>query len=163
MDCKSTSGYIFKLCGGPISWKSRKQSVTATSSTESEYIALSLASKEGIWLRRFLLEVDYSAADVQTLTIFGDNQPAIALTLNYDHHFRTKHIDVPYHFVREQIEKGIIKVRYISTKEMPADGLTKPLTGTTFTRFVDMLGLQYPPDSIYTPGVLNPRTGGCVV
>lgn len=147
-DCRSTSGYVFKLCGGPISWRSRKQSVTMTSSTESEYIALSLASKEGVWIRRFLIDIQYDVAEVQTLVIYGDNVPAISLTVNTEHHFCTKHINVPFHFVHEQIQKGVISIQYISTMEMPADGLTKPLTGLKFLRFVSLLGLQSSPEEI---------------
>lgn len=129
-----------------MSWKSRKQSVTATSSTELKYIALSLASKEGIWLCRFLLEIDYTVVDVQRLTIFGDNQPAIALTVNYDHHFKMKHIAMLFHFVREKFQKGIISMKHISTKEMPADGFTKPLIGIVFASFITFLGLKSTPD-----------------
>lgn len=148
VDCKSTSGYVFKICGGPISWKSRKQSITAASSTAAEYVALSLATKEGVWLRRLNLELGSDAADVQTITIYGDNMPAISLTVNLEHHFRTKHIDVPFHYIHEQIQNGTVNVKYISTKIMPADGLTKPLTGMNFRRFVDLLGLVSAPGSI---------------
>lgn len=101
-ECKSTSGYLFKLADGPISWKSIKQPLTATSSTESEYIAYSIATKKADWLRQLLTELHYDLPDAHTVLIYGDNKPAISLTLNPAHHFRTKHIDVPFHYVREQ-------------------------------------------------------------
>lgn len=140
-DCKSTSGYVFKLANGPISWKSRKQPLTATSSTESEYIAYSIATKEALWLRRLLIELKYDSPETHTVLIYGDNKPAISLTTNPTHHFRTKHIDVPFHFVREQVELATVIIKYLSTTQMPADGLTKPLVGINFQKFVDLLGL----------------------
>lgn len=84
-----------------------------------------------------------TTTNVQRLTIFGDNQPTIALMVNFDHHFCMKHIDILYHFVHEQIQKGIIAIEYISTKEMHVNGLTKPLTHLTFNRFFNLLGLEY--------------------
>lgn len=106
------------------------------SSTKSEYIALSLASKEGIWLCQFFMEVGYKEVDVQWLTIYSDTKPAISLTVNLDHHFYMKHINIPFHFVREQIQKGIISIEYVLTKKIPTDGLTKPLTNINFSCFV---------------------------
>lgn len=79
-DCKSTYRYLFKVTNGPVSWKSRKQRVIATSSTESEYIAYSLATKEAMWLKRLLKELEYDTPDVHKVLIYGDNKPAISLT-----------------------------------------------------------------------------------
>jgi hypothetical protein len=162
-DMKSTSGYLFKLAGGPVSWKSRKQSVTATYSTEAEYIAYSIATKEAVWLRRVLLDLEYEFPDVQKVLLFGDNKPALSLTTNPAHHSRTKHILVPFHYVREQVEQGIIHVEYLPTHLMPADGLTKPLTGIAFQRFVKMLGLLSTPlsgDAEQSGGVLDGTSTG---
>jgi len=140
---KSTSGYIFLLYGGAVSWKSTRQSVVATSSTEAEYIACSDAAKEALWIRRLSAELkgtlipvlpdryqhetdaqDYLralrvvkpvaspvASPIATPTttapyghpqiILADNQSAIKLSKNPQHHNRTKHIDVRYHFIRK--------------------------------------------------------------
>ena len=70
---RSTSGYVFTLCGGAISWKSRKQDVVATSSTEAEYVALTEAAKESVWLRRLLIELESRVSPDTTLNITGDH------------------------------------------------------------------------------------------
>lgn len=140
-DHKSTSGYVFRLFGDVISWKSRKQSITATSSTEVECIGYALACKEAVWLRRLLMELKYHGDDVQQVLLYVDNQPALALTLNPLHHARTKHFEVQWHYVHEQVQVEIVLLQYLPIAEMVADGLTKPLSGLKFQRFVQFLGL----------------------
>jgi hypothetical protein len=147
VDCKSTTGFIFKMAGGPISWRSRKQSITATSSTEAEYVAVSTSAKEAIWLRKVLTDLHYYQPEVQRVLIYGDNLPAKKLTESTLHHSRTKHIAVPYHYVKEQVELGNVELNYIPTTRMPADGLTKPLTGLEFDNYVKLLGLNPAPIS----------------
>lgn len=134
-DRKSASDYLFKFARGVISWKSRKQPILTTSSTESEYVAYSLACKETIWLRGLFLEVYPDSANVQTVLLYGDNQPAIALTLNLAHH-GTKYIQVQWHFIREQVKHGTMILKYIPTASMRADGLTKPLIGLQFQQII---------------------------
>lgn len=128
IDRKSVTGFLFKL-NGPIVWNSKKQISVSVSTTESEYVALSEATKDIIWIQRFLetLKIKSSPA-----LIWGDNQAAIKLVKNPEFHKRTKHIDVKYHFIREAYKKNIIEVQYIDTKEQEADILTKPLTRTKF-------------------------------
>jgi hypothetical protein len=140
--------------------------VVATSSSESEYIAYSLVPKEAVWLRRLLLELDYNGEDVYKVTILGDNQPAIALTLNPIHNFCSEHIDVRFHYAREQAKSGIVLLKYIPTLDMVADGLTKPLLRVNFRRFFEMLGLSATPEVILKELQSNadiPRARGCVV
>ena len=126
---RSTSGYLFTLYRGAISWKSARQKVVATSSTEAEYIACSEAAKEGLWLRRIMMEIgreisqssmEYSheasmleetqnlyptpqeyLENPTTQLILADNQGAIKLSKNPQYHSRTKHIDIRYHFIRD--------------------------------------------------------------
>ncbi|KAF2885473.1 hypothetical protein ILUMI_20701 [Ignelater luminosus] len=102
---KSTSGYIFVMANGPVTWKSQKQTVVAQSTTEAEYIALALGVREALWLRSFLQELSIEAT---TINIKVDNQSAIKLTQAQQLHSRTKHIDVKLHFVRDECEKGSI-------------------------------------------------------
>ena len=90
---KSTSGYVFRICGGTISWRSKRQEIVALSSTEAEYIALSFAAQELMWLRSFLKDLGY---EQQSNLLYEDNQGAIALSKNPENHSRTKHIDVRY-------------------------------------------------------------------
>src|SRR5436309_1357960 len=96
---KSTSGYVFLLGSGAISWSSKRQPTVALSSCEAEYMASTQATKEAIWLGRFLAELGYEGSDIDSVTIMGDNQGAIALASNPEYYARTKHIDIQWHFV----------------------------------------------------------------
>ena len=115
------------LGGGPVCWQSRKQKSVSTSTTEAEYVALSEASKQAIWVSRLLKELHapelISDNGILTLT---NNQGALAIAKG-DNSSKTKHIDVAYHFVRECIFDGKIDVSYIPSNLMLADILTKPL------------------------------------
>jgi hypothetical protein len=127
-DRRSISGYAFKLCsGGPlISWKSKKQQLIALSTCEAEYVALAFATQEGKFLRRLL--ADLLGQDCKSVNMFVDNQSAIALAKNPVHHQRSKHIDIKYHFVRFEVQEGVIELMYIPTAENVADVFTKPVT-----------------------------------
>src|SRR3954469_16406153 len=102
-DRRSTSGYLFFLNDGLISWQSRKQNSVATSSTQAEYHSLSTAAKESIWIRQFLTEIGHQQS--KPTTILQDNQSTIALAHNPINHSRTKHIDVIHHHIRELINQ----------------------------------------------------------
>jgi hypothetical protein len=97
-DRKSRSGSILLLNNGPVIWLSRKQPCTATSTTESEYVAASLTSKEAVWARRLLADIGFNQ-QVPT-PLYSDNQSAIRLVQNPEFHKRTKHIDVVFHLIR---------------------------------------------------------------
>jgi len=129
---KSTTGYVYLLGSAAVSWSSKRQPTVALSSCEAEYMAATQAAKEAIWLRRFLTELGYTRPDIDSVTINCDNQGAITLTKNPEFHARTKHIDIQWHYVREQVEKGAVTLRFIGTAEMVADGLTKPLGRVKF-------------------------------
>src|SRR5271163_3702934 len=133
-------GYIFYLSGGAISWSSKRQATVALSSTEAEYMALSQATREAIWLRTLLAELNYTQEHATTL--FEDNQSAIALTKNPIHHARSKHIDIQHHFIREKIKSNKIEVSYMPTDDMIADALTKLLACTKFIKFANAMGLH---------------------
>ena len=126
---KSMSGFCFKLANNSsmISWTSRKQSTVATSTTESEYIALSEAACEAIWLQKLLSDLNIPGVQFETAKMFCDNTSALALTGNPCHHRRTKHIEAKYHHIRDHIEKQTLDVEYVPTKENCADGFTKSL------------------------------------
>ena len=124
-DRKSNSGFIFTLNGGAISWSCRKQTCVSLFSTEAEYIALSEASQEGIWIKRMLK--DLGEEQNGPIKMLEDNQSCIKLATNDKFSNRTKHIDTKYHFVKDLIEEEIIKLEYCPTESMVADMLTKPL------------------------------------
>ena len=138
-DRRSVSGYTFILNSGAVSWSSKKQTSIALSSTEAEYISSSEATKEAIWIRRFLLDIGHP----QTLatTILIDNQAAIAIARNPTFHARTKHIEIRYHFIREKLESGEIDVEYVPTDDQIADILTKGLARQKHEYFSTEIGL----------------------
>ncbi|KAK8918322.1 hypothetical protein KSP39_PZI021772 [Platanthera zijinensis] len=102
---RSTSGYIFLLGGGPISWKATLQDIVVLSTTEAEYIATVEAAKEAIWLRYLIKELRVSQESVK---LHCDSQSAICLANNPVYHARTKHIDVCYHKLSEFVGGGEI-------------------------------------------------------
>ena len=110
------------------------------SSTEAEYTALSGASQEAIWMRRLLADIGCEQRGPST--IFEDNQGAIELAKNPKFHNRTKHIDVSFHFIRQQVNLKAIAVKYCPTENMLADVMTKGLPSITFQRFRDNLGVK---------------------
>jgi hypothetical protein len=127
---RSTTGFVFTLCGGAVSWQSRQQRTVALSSTEAEYIALSDAVREAQFLRQLLLELGYPQAG--PTPIYQDNQACIAMAKNDSFSKRTKHIDVRHQFVQDAVKEGLVRIEYMHTSQMPADCLTKPLGRNKF-------------------------------
>ncbi|CAM8981508.1 unnamed protein product [Rhodiola kirilowii] len=120
---KSTTTYYFTLGKNCISWKSGLQSIVTLSTTESEYMAICDAFKEGIWLQGLVREAELTNSVV---TIFSDSQSAIYVCKNHVFHDRTKHIDVRYHFIRDKVCEGAVKLLKIETEYHPSDMGTKP-------------------------------------
>jgi hypothetical protein len=141
-DRKSTSGYVFMMNGGAISWKAKRQPIIALSSMEAEYIALTTAEKEGMWLKQ--LQADITETKT-TMTILEDNQSTIKTAQNHIHNDRSKHIDVRYHWIREKIEKEDIALQYCPTDIMAADMMTKAVGRILLQRHMDTIGLQTMP------------------
>ena len=137
---RSTSGYVFKIGDAAVSWSSRKQVTVARSTTEAEYVALSAAAQEAIWLRRLLVDIGFSGSGPTLL--YEDNNGAIDLSKNPKHHNRTKHIDISYHFTRERVLSNELSVEYCHTGDMLADTMTKGLARVQFEKFRDMLGVR---------------------
>ena len=129
-DRHSTTGDLFLMAKGPISWTSKKQPVIALSTSEAEYVAVSAAAQEAVWLRRFL--ADLKALPEDPTIIMKNNQGAIALAKNPIAHARTKHIDIKYHYIREAIQEGLITLCYCPTNEMITDLFTKGLPRERF-------------------------------
>jgi hypothetical protein len=137
---RSTSGYCFLLGNCVVSWTSRKQKSVALSSTESEYMAISKASADAIWLR-WLLHSLHCPQSTPTI-IYSDNQSAIKLTENPLFHDQSKHIEIQVHFVREQVVAGEVQMLYCPTSDMAADILTKSLPKSKHYHCVHLLGLD---------------------
>jgi hypothetical protein len=135
----STTGYCFHLCGGLLSWASRKQKTVATSSTEAEYIAACSATKEAVYLRQFMSELGWTFPNATT--VFADNTSSISMANNTYTTKRSRHIDFQYHYTREKVADGTVTFSFVPTAEMTADGLTKALPHEPHAAFVKALGL----------------------
>ena len=136
---RSTSGYVFMLNGGLISWVSKLQKIVALSTTEAEYIACTEACKELVWLQGFLRELGFDSQGI----LYSDSQSAIHLGKNAAFHSRTKHIDVRYHFIRSLIESKDVILEKISTKDNIADMLTKVVTPSKHWFCVEAMSLVF--------------------
>ncbi|KAL6054460.1 Cysteine-rich receptor-like protein kinase 25-like protein [Balamuthia mandrillaris] len=141
---KSTSGYGFTLCGGPISWSSKKQSDIALSTSDAEYVAACHATKEAVWLRQLLK--DLKLPQQGPTELFEDNQTAIKIAENPIIHDRSKHIDVKYHYVRQKVKRKEVKLIYVPSGENIADAMTKSLAGPLLRKHMASFGLSQPPD-----------------
>ncbi len=97
-DRRSTTGFVFMMGGGAISWSSKRQPTIALSTMEAEYMANTQATKETIWITKLMMDLGYME-EKKVMVIRCENQGAISLTENPTHHARTKHIDVQHHFV----------------------------------------------------------------
>ena len=130
------------LDGTPITWTSWKQSVTAQSSTEAEYMAGSEAAKQVIWTRHFLYAISKGSIYREApATIYEDNQGAIKIADNPINHLKIKHIAVQYHAIRDHIGNGEIHLEHLATDWMIADGLTKATNHVSQGWLVEDLGL----------------------
>ena len=105
---QSTSRYVCKVANSTVIWCSKKQATVAKSTTEAEYVALSQATQEAIYLRKLLADLGCKADSPTVLK--EDNQGAIQLSRNPRFHNRTKHIDVAFHFIHERIASNEVKV-----------------------------------------------------
>lgn len=125
------------MAGGSISWLSKKQPMVAS---EAEYVALSIATQEAVWLRR--LFAGLKVGPQEPTPLMEDNQGTIAMARNPVSHARTKHIDIRYHYLREAVKEGTINLSYCPTEDMIADLLTKPLSRGRFETLRDAMGLK---------------------
>jgi hypothetical protein len=140
-DRKSTGGYLFMMNGGAISWKSSKQKIVTLSSCEAEYVALSDAAKEAIWLRSLAKNIKKNLKD-QPIIIYEDNQSTMKLAKNLIQSDKSKHIDVRHHFIREKVNEKRIELMYIPTTDQVADIFTKSLGRILHEKFTRALGLM---------------------
>uniref|UniRef100_A0A2N9IF95 Reverse transcriptase Ty1/copia-type domain-containing protein n=1 Tax=Fagus sylvatica TaxID=28930 RepID=A0A2N9IF95_FAGSY len=122
-DRRSTTGYCFLLGSSLISWRSKKQSVVARSSTEAEYRALADATSELLWLRWLL--ADMGAPQTTSTPIHCDNRSAIHIAHNDVFHERTKHIEIDCHFIRHHLQQSALHLLSVSSEDQLADVFTK--------------------------------------
>ena len=159
---RSTSGYLIQSCGGSVIWKTKTQPTVALSTTEAEYYSASFCCQEICWVTECLKEIGFKFGEtvmsghsrnidvIQThplelihypTILHEDNQACIAIAKNPERHARTKHIEVKYHFIRDLVENGSVKLTYCNTVNQTADMFTKPLAFPDFNRHRISLGL----------------------
>lgn len=139
-DRKSNSGWIMQLNGGTIGWSCRKQAIVALSSAEAEYIALTEAAKEIMWIKSVIKQ--FMKENNTTQRIFTDSQSAMSMISNQGFSNRTKHIDIRYHFIKDLVEKKIIELKYVPTNINLADMMTKPLGTNKIRQLRELAGLD---------------------
>ena len=136
---RSTTGYVFIMHGGAVSWRSRLQPTVAVSTMEAEYMAAAQAVREGLWLRKLQQDLGEPAGAIR---IRCDNQGTLKLLKNPVSSQRAKHIDVTHHFVRERVERGEAEFAYCPSTMMLADCLTKALPAQQFVACCSGVGLE---------------------
>jgi hypothetical protein len=139
VDRKSTFGCFFSLGFSMISWCSRKKNFVALTIAKAEYIALSVAIYEGMWLHKIL--TDLFDHEMDPTTIHCDNQSCVKLSENHVFHDRSKHIEIKYHYIRDMVQRKTVHVQYLPTHEKIENIFTKPLAKTKFEYFHERLGL----------------------
>jgi transposase InsO family protein len=136
---KSTGGYVVKIGSGAVSWSSKLQSLVALSTTEAEHISAVEAGKEILWMRQFMGELGYDVSGPSLLRM--DNQSAIAVSKNPEHHGKMKHLSLRLFWIRDAVQEGLIGPVFVSTQNMAADIFTKALDRFKVLKCIDMLGL----------------------
>ncbi|KAI3758559.1 hypothetical protein L6452_06126 [Arctium lappa] len=138
LDMKSTSGYIHFLGDKLVTWALKKQLCVSTSTAEAEYVAAASCYSQVLWMRTQLRDFGYH---YNSIPIYCDSKSAIAISANPVQHTKTKHIDVRYHFIKDNVEKGTIELYFVKTEYQLADLFTKPLDEKRFTFLVSRLGM----------------------
>ena len=138
-DRMSTSGSVFSLGSGAVTWSSKKQETVALSSSEAEYVAAGAAAKQAIWLRKMLK--DLCCNQEEATIVWCDNQSAIAITKNPSFHARTKHIEVQHHYIRKLVLEGKVVLKFCGTNEQDADIFTKALNQAKHMFFMEKIGM----------------------
>lgn len=143
-DRNSTSGYVFLLSGGAISWASKKQHVVTLSTTGAGFVEASSCACQCVWMRRVLEKIGLSQS--KCTVIMCDNSLTIKLSKNPAMHDRSKHIDVRFHFLRDLTKKEVVKLVHSSTSNQVVDIMTKPLKFDVFQKLRDQLGVREVPN-----------------
>ena len=138
---KSTSGYIFILAGGAVSWRSVKQTLTATSTMEAEFVSCFEATSHGVWIKSFISGLRIMDSISRPLSIYCDNSAAVFMAKNNKSGSRSKHIDIKYLVIRERVKEKKVVIHHISTELMIADPLTKGMPPLKFKDHVVNMGL----------------------
>ena len=138
---KSTSGYIFKLAYGAVSWRSAKQTLTVTSTTEAKFKSCFEASSHGVWLKSFIYGLRIVDSISRPSKLYCDNSVAVFMAKNNKSGSRRKHIDIKYLAIREHVKEEKVVIEHISTESMIANPLTEGMPPKYFKDHVVQMGL----------------------
>jgi hypothetical protein len=141
-DRKSTTGYVFTLAGGAISWRSSKQAIVASSTMYAEFIACYEATGQALWLKKFIPDLKVVDCISRPLKMYCDNEPAVFYAHNNKSSNATKSIEIRYYVVKDKIQDHTISLEHIRTKDMLADPLTKGLPPNVFKEHLAGMGLR---------------------
>ncbi|KAM1936807.1 hypothetical protein ACFX15_014034 [Malus domestica] len=139
----SNSGYVFTLNGGAVSWKSKKQSVIADSTTEAEYVAAAEAGKEAFWMKKFITELGVVPTITSPVTLYCDNSGAIAQAKESRAHQKNKHFDRRFNIIRRYAAEGKVNILKVASADNVADPLTKPMSQIQLDRHKENMGIRY--------------------
>jgi hypothetical protein len=135
----STGAHVVFIAGGPVLWKTKKQTFVAASTTEAEFTNLSPAGQSAQWVARILAE--YGAPQPAPILLYTDSNNARLIVMNPLNTARTRCVDIRYKWIIDRVQKKELVIEHISGTEMAADGLTKPLLREKHQQFVRMLGM----------------------
>ena len=138
---KSMSGYIFKLADGAVSWRSAKQTLTATSTMKVEFVSCFEASSHGVWLKSFIFGLRIVDSISRPLKLYCDNSAAVFMAKNNKSEIRSKHIYIKYLAIRERVKELKVVIEHISTELRIVDPLTKGMSPKYFKDHVIQMGL----------------------
>ncbi|KAL0416707.1 UNVERIFIED_CONTAM: Secreted RxLR effector protein [Sesamum latifolium] len=141
-DAKSQSGFIFKLNGDLVAWKSSKKATTMDFTTKAEYIAASEAAKKAIWMKNYIQELGVVPSIVKPVVIFCDNNGAIAQANEPRSHHHSKHILRRYHLLRKMMSRGDVRMDRVSSAKNTANTLTKQMSQIAHIQHLDKMGLM---------------------
>jgi hypothetical protein len=150
-DRKSTSGYVYMLAGGAISWKSHKQGVTVASTMQAEFVSCYDAMGQAVWLKNFIPGFKIVDSISRPIT-HCDNQAAVFFCANDKLTGASEHIDLKYRIVKDRNRDRTLNIEHISTKLNIADPLTKGLSPTLYERHVLNMGLANSFDKVLVQG-----------
>ncbi|GJU81504.1 putative retrotransposon protein [Tanacetum coccineum] len=146
-DLKSQTGYVSVLNGGAVDWKSTKQSIFATSSTDAKYIAVFDVSKEAVWIRKFISGLDIVSTIKEPITMYCDNTRAIAIAKDHGVTKGASHFHAKVHYLQETIEMKDVKIEKVDTDDNLVDPFTKALAYPKHSKLTKNIGL-IPPSSL---------------
>ncbi|GKA31478.1 zinc finger, CCHC-type containing protein [Tanacetum coccineum] len=142
-DNSSTSGWVFLLGGGAISWASKKQTCITGSTIESEFVALTAAGKEAEWLKNFLLEIPLWSKPIAHIFIRCDSAATLAKAYSQMYNGKSRHLGVRHIMIRELITNGVISIEFVRSQQNLADHLTKGLARDLIIKSAKGMGLKF--------------------